>query len=159
MRPYNKGDLVSASAPIGAVGKLFRVIVNDWTPDGCLCEEVNGDGSAWFLREADMSLTLTPGSAPIVASSHKYRPGQTVVHKTSGQKAEVRGQVGFNHLGVPLYRIEYDNYWFGSDVASETDLNLIEPVGSSFGAKCECGSDTTYGDVGLHSHWCPKART
>jgi len=165
MRPYAKGDLVIASSPMGAVGKLFRVVVHDWTPDGCLCEEVGGDGSAWFLRESDMQRSLplfNPGvipsgaSTPIIATAHKYSPGQKVVHKTSGQKADIRGQSGFNHLGIPLYRIEYDNYWFGSDVASEADLNLIEPVERRWGAKCECGSDSTYGDTGFHSHWCPK---
>lgn len=154
MATFKRGDLVTTSQPPSAANKLFRVASDGYVPNTYICEDLSAGGNAWVLYEQDLipATSLVPG----VQMSHKYKPGTTVVHKTSGQKAEIRSHAGYNHLGSPLYRIEYDNYWFGSDVAAESDLNEVLPTWSSLGKKCECGSELTYGDTGFHSHWCPK---
>lgn len=93
---------------------------------------------------------------------HQYKVGDRVKTK-SGYKGVIKTATGHYSDGTPIYYVDFDHNWMGSDVMRETDLLPdnddmgITPYvsGSYIASKCECGASHTSFEH-IHSTWCPK---
>lgn len=87
---------------------------------------------------------------------HAFKAGDRVKAK-SGYVGTIRSASGHYSNGQPIYYVDFDHNWIGSDVMQESELSLYEeaakPELKAHG--CECGAAHTT-SPNLHSRWCPK---